>query len=272
MTVRSRAITEQGVRAARTLVDQVSAVIATLTPQEWEQPSGCAGWRVQDVIAHLGGGAHSTVEPPEAGGEPATGTAEQLMAAMVDVRRGQTSAQIKAEYLEYAGRSVDWMAGLQSEPTASTEVPILDLGNYPLHIFPDIVAFDHYCHLYVDVLAPFGPIERDVAPADDDMLRPAIGWMLLGLPQMQGRDLDVLQRPLALELSGPGGGRWVLTPAGPDTPIEIRESGDPAAATVHSSAPDFVRWATARAPWRELAEVTGDATAAEPFLDRLNII
>jgi uncharacterized protein (TIGR03083 family) len=261
------------VYAARELVDQVSELIESLTPQEWQQPSGCVGWRVQDVIAHLGGGAHQTVEPPNVDeGATIAGTAEQQMEAMVLARRTQTSEEIKQEYLDYAARSVDWMAGLQSEPVASTPVPILDLGTYPIHIFPDVVAFDHYCHLHVDVLAPFGPIDRTVPPVENEVLRPAIGWMLLGLPQMQGRDLDVLQRPLALELTGPGGGRWVLSPALSDAGIQVRESDEACPASVRSSAADFVRWATGRAPWRQLANLSGDVTAAEPFLDRLNII
>jgi uncharacterized protein (TIGR03083 family) len=261
------------VYAARKLIDQVSELVESLTPQEWQQPSGCVGWRVQDVIAHLGSGAHQTVEPPNVD-ERATnaGTAEQQMEAMVLARRTQTSEEIKREYLDYAARSVDLMTGLQSEPVASTPVPILDLGTYPTHIFPDIVAFDHYCHLYVDVLAPFGPIDRTAPPAENEVLRPAIGWMLLGLPQMQGRDLDVLQTPLALELTGPGGGRWVLSPAGSDARIQVRESDEACPASVRSGAADFIRWATGRAPWRQLAKLSGDVTAAEPFLDRLNII
>lgn len=248
-------------------------LIESLAPHEWQQPSGCVGWRVQDVIAHLGAGAHQTVEPPS-GDESGKvrGTAEQQMEAMVVGRRTWTSEAVKQEYLDYADRSIDSMTRLQIEPVASTVVPILDLGTYPLHIFPDIVAFDHYCHLHADVLAPYGPIERIVPPVEDEILRPAIGWMLLGLPQMQGRDLHVLRRPLALELTGPGGGRWVLLPASSDDRIQVHESDEACPVRVRSSAEDFVRWATGRANWRELAQLSGDVAAAEPFLDRLNII
>jgi hypothetical protein len=194
------------------------------------------------------------------------------MAAMVAVRSRWSSAEVRREYLDHADRATDVLAGLQAEPHASAEMKLLDLGVYPTHVLADVVAFDHYCHLYEDVLAPHGPVERAAPTLDDDLLRPVIGWMLLGLPQMQGRDLDVLRVPLALELTGPGGGRWVLTPAGSGADIQVDESEAACVATVTSTATDFVRWGTARASWRSLATVTGDGDGVGEFLDRLNII
>ena len=258
--------------AARELVGQVSDLVASLTDEEWELPSGCAGWRVQDVIAHLGSGAHNTLEPKPP--EPGL-TAEQQMEAMVTARREWPAAQVAQEYLDHAMAAVEVMAGLQEQPHAAEVVPILDLGNYPLGILPDVVTFDHYCHLHVDLLAPHGPLDRAAPPAGEDILGPAIGWMLLGLPQMQGRELDVLTVPLVLDLSGPGGDRWLLTPADTSTPIRISavcEDGMADTTVVRSSTPDFVRWATRRAPWREFTDITGRRDAVEPFLDRLNII
>lgn len=38
------------IRAERT---DLAALLRTLSPQEWETPSLCAGWRVRDVVAHL---------------------------------------------------------------------------------------------------------------------------------------------------------------------------------------------------------------------------
>jgi uncharacterized protein (TIGR03083 family) len=32
---------------------ELVAFLETLTPQEWERPSLCAGWRVRDVVAHM---------------------------------------------------------------------------------------------------------------------------------------------------------------------------------------------------------------------------
>jgi uncharacterized protein (TIGR03083 family) len=31
----------------------VAALLSTLSPEEWETPSLCAGWSVKDVVAHM---------------------------------------------------------------------------------------------------------------------------------------------------------------------------------------------------------------------------
>jgi uncharacterized protein (TIGR03083 family) len=31
----------------------LAALLATLSPQQWEAPTLCAGWRVRDVVAHM---------------------------------------------------------------------------------------------------------------------------------------------------------------------------------------------------------------------------
>lgn len=38
------------IRAER---DGLLAMLATLTPAQWDVPSLCAAWRVRDVVAHL---------------------------------------------------------------------------------------------------------------------------------------------------------------------------------------------------------------------------
>ncbi|MBD0323669.1 MAG: maleylpyruvate isomerase family mycothiol-dependent enzyme [Aldersonia sp.] len=38
---------------ARAEREDIAALLATLTPEQWEAPSLCAGWRVRDVVAHM---------------------------------------------------------------------------------------------------------------------------------------------------------------------------------------------------------------------------
>ncbi|GAB3698739.1 maleylpyruvate isomerase family mycothiol-dependent enzyme [Saccharopolyspora tripterygii] len=45
----NRAATMEMAVAERT---DLAEYLATLTPQQWEEPSLCAGWRVRDVVAH----------------------------------------------------------------------------------------------------------------------------------------------------------------------------------------------------------------------------
>ena len=87
--------------------------------------------------------------------------------------------------MQYCNGTLATLTALQDEPLASTVIPLADLGSYPMHLLADAYTFDHYCHLRVDLLSPRGPIERELAPADDTLIAPAVGWMLAGIPQMQ---------------------------------------------------------------------------------------
>jgi hypothetical protein len=49
--------------ALRAEAAAMSAFIGTLTESEWAAPSKAPGWRVQDVIAHLGAGCHGFFQP-----------------------------------------------------------------------------------------------------------------------------------------------------------------------------------------------------------------
>lgn len=39
---------------------RLDRVLAALTPQQWEAPTDCSGWRVRDIVAHLIGAAEAT--------------------------------------------------------------------------------------------------------------------------------------------------------------------------------------------------------------------
>lgn len=251
-------------------IDEVKQVITTLTDEEWARPCGCDGWTVRELVAHMSSNYKETADPSPPPPEPIDLPAERMMDLLVDAREGWSNQQILDEYLEHCDGALAAMTALQDEPMASNVIPIVDLGDYPMHQLADAFAFDHYCHLRIDLLAPHGPIERDIAPADDALAGPAVGWMLTGLPKMQPGLEQHLAGRLRLDLSGPGGGTWDLTREG-DAIVVGQPSGD-ADATVASSAHDFVLWGTVRTPWRDHSTVTGDERVAATFLDELNII
>jgi hypothetical protein len=170
--------------------------------------------------------------------------------------------------------AVTAIAALQEEPLASTPVPLADLGTYPMHQYAEAFAFDHYCHLRVDLLAPSGPIRRDVPAADAARLGPAIEWMLLGLPQMQPGLERSLAAPITLVLTGPGGGSWRLAPDVAAGAIIVTKGAvsDGVVANVTSDGHAFVIWGTRRSSWRDHCTITGDAAVAATFLDALNIV
>ena len=56
-------MSREGIEALRIAVDEVKSVITTLTDEEWLRPSGCAGWSVRDLVAHMSSNYKETVDP-----------------------------------------------------------------------------------------------------------------------------------------------------------------------------------------------------------------
>ena len=197
-------------------------------------------------------------------------TAEQLQESLVQARRDWSAEQVRQEWLDYRDGALEVMEVLQSEPAASAPLTLSELGTYPSHQLADAFAFDLYCHLRVDLLAPTGSVSRPVAPVTDEVLAPGIGWMLTGIPQMCVPVGQVLDKPLGLVLTGPGGGSWTLHPGRP-FPTITEGLADPAA-VVTSAATDFVLWGTKRTDWRAAGQLRGDEAYAATVLDAMNIV
>jgi len=266
-------MSQAGLQAVRLAVDEVKSVITTLSDAEWAAPSGCTGWSVKDLVAHMSSNYKEICEPSPPPAEPVNLPAERLMDLLVEPRKPWTNAEVRDEYLTYCDAAVNALGALQEEPLASTPVPLADLGTYPMHRYAEAFAFDHYCHLRVDLLAPSGPISRDVPAADAARLGPAINWMLLGLPQMQPGLERSLAAPITLTLTGPGGGSWRVAADGDAGLITVADgAASDGVAHVTSDGHAFVIWGTCRSPWRDHCTVTGDSAVASTFLDALNIV
>lgn len=268
-------MSSQAVKALRKIHTEVEKVIQSMQEEDWEKQSLCEGWRVQEVFAHMSSNMKEAINPTppqETPQEPLK--AEDAMEALVAPRRDWTAQDLLDEYAQYLEDWLGQMEALQEEPTASTMIPLADLGTYPMHMLANAFAFDHYCHLYIDILAPEGPLAIDIDQPTDDMLRPGIEWMIAGMPQMQAEELAaVVTEPLELELTGNGGGTWTIQPAGNDRMITIAPRANlGSTATVASSAHDFVSWGTKRSDWRSSCTIDGNESYATKVLDTLNII
>ena len=260
-------MTKRGVEAVAADSQEALALGESLTTEEWMAASDCAGWRVKDVFAHMSSVFRQVADPTSAV-EGATDDTEANQELYVAQRKDWPPSQVLDEYREWSEKGIAALAGLQEPPMADTVIPLNDLGSHPLHLLANALAFDHYCHLRNDVLAPNGPIERPPLPSDDLRVGATVEWMLAGLPQMCAADLaGKLDPPINLVLSGPGGGEYVLGSGG------VTPGRDPsAAATVASPAADFVVWGTQRRPWASYVEIDGDERAAALVLDAINII
>ncbi len=192
---------------------------------------------------------------------------------MLERRRWPVAAVID-EYETYSGRAIGVFASLQVA-AGDKVIPMADFGMQPMSLLPSTFLFDGYTHFRGDILGPNGRVERPEPPRDEQRLRPTVEWMLAVLPWMCADALGaVVDRPVALDLAGPGGGGWTIAPGGPDGRVAVVEEPAPgdAAAVVRSTDHDFAMWGTRRTPWRDHVVIEGDADYAASVLDAINIV
>ena len=254
-------MSQAAIDALRAERDEVLKLARSLSDDEWAAASDCDGWRVQDVITHMTMGMRQVVDPASvpSGDGP---DVEQDMELGVSARKGWSNADVLADYEAISAQAIEVFGSLQDEPLASTPIPMKNLGTHPMHLVPNAFAFDHYCHLRIDILRPTGPIDRPAPPSDELRLAPTIEWMLAGLPQMCEEALaKVVTAPVRIDITGPGAAS-----------ITLGGDGDPAA-TIRSTSRDFVIWGTQRRPWRDYdVTIEGDAELGAAVADNINII
>jgi uncharacterized protein (TIGR03083 family) len=248
-------------------------IVPLVDGEQWDLPSACPGWRVIDVIAHLAALAHEAVDPPAA--DPAwPKNRERYHDLRVNERRGRSHSEVLGEWRRFTPQQLKSLEPGQDMPQADEPVVVAGLGTYPRHLLANTMAFNVLCHLRYDLLAPGGPLPFTLPEPDDELVAPAVEFMLAGIPQMQGHDLDAtVTEPLVFDFTGPGAMTVTVHPVQgrPDGRLTVAPGAD-GDVRIRSAATDFILWGTTRKPWREYCEITGDASAAEPFLDRLNIV
>lgn len=260
-----------GLEASRELAERYSVVVRSLTPDEWSAPSRCAGWSVKDLVAHTGSNFAALTDPPEPDpAVPPPTTAEELQNRLVDARRDWTYTQVADEFLAHLDGAVGVLGAMQRDDLAEQPMVLTDLGTYRTHQLSDAFAFDMWCHMYVDLLGPDGPVVRPIPDPEDDLVRVAVEWMWTGLPQMCTPVSAVLDRLIGVKLTGAGGGEWTLVPGSELLTVETGLSRTDTVIT--SRATDFVLWGTTRSSWRDHVSIDGDRSYAEKILDTVDII
>jgi uncharacterized protein (TIGR03083 family) len=212
-----------------------------LTPTDWDQPTGCSGWSVKDVVSHLGALYWMVVDPsklPDTADQPTEEAAE----LQVRARRSMLPAEVVADYESVSKLAIEALAGLEA---ADFELPLGDLGTYPAWLLPTAFCFDHFTHIRADLCIPRGPLTAAI-PASDDP-RPVLDWVEAALPQQGQAVLDSLPQSALIEVTGPAG-----------RSLQVGPPGEPAA-TVRCDPLSLVKWCTQRADWESLSvEASGD--------------
>ena len=247
-------MTTAAIEALRADHTAFSGLADTFTAEDWNAPSACEGWAVRDVLGHMTQLFRQVVDPASLPPADASGLTERTQDRWVEALQDLPVEDVLAEYRTLGDQALTGLEGLQG---VDETMDLGDLGTHPMHLIANAFAFDHYTHIRVDVLAPGGPVERPAPPVLEAHLAASADWILACIPQMTPA---AVTEPVDLVLTGPGGRTARL---GPD--------GD-AVATVTSSIPDLVLWATGRAAWQDLdVKVTGDESVGTRFLDTVHV-
>ncbi|CAM5353220.1 maleylpyruvate isomerase N-terminal domain-containing protein [Streptomyces coeruleorubidus] len=238
----------------------------SLADDEWTAPSAAAGWRIADVVAHIGATARSFYTP--AGLRTIfAASLEQVNEDPVGRRRDRSRADVMAEYRRTSRRATALLDAVRRTPAARVRVRLAELGRYPMGLMiGGALVFDHHTHLRHDMAPALG---RPVPPTEADRMRAVLTWMIAVLSnQVAQAPVAGLDARVALTLTGPGGGTWWIDVAGGLAP-----SSGAVAAHVTAPALTFPDWGTQRSSWRDSdVTVTGDTELAARFLDTVNVI
>jgi hypothetical protein len=111
---------------------------------------------------------------------------------------------------------------------------------------------------------------RPAPGTDANRMAVVLEWMLAVLSnQLRAAAPSWLDRPLAITLTGPGGGTWRVAPGG----ALARGSAAGAAAQITGVTLEFPEWGTRRASWRDRdVQIAGDTDYATALLDTVNVV
>jgi uncharacterized protein (TIGR03083 family) len=225
--------------------EEVLRIGSALDAQDWAAPSGCEGWSVKDVVAHMGTLFWTAVDQsvlPDVAGVATEEAAEVLVAS----RRGMSGPQVLDDYPIVSKRALsvlELLAGVDDE------IPLGDLGTYPARILPAAFCFDHYTHIRADLVAPRGSLPGPVPPSDDLRLAPTLEWIEAAVPQ---------QNRAIVESDGFEAADIVISGTAART-IRIGNPNGSASATARSDAATLVQWIPQRGDWQNLVvDAEGD--------------
>ena len=257
------------VAAVRAERDAIVSFCHQLSDADWSRPSLCEGWTVKDVVAHMGAAAHGFFTPWVVG-LIVNGDVEKHNDRDAEKRAGWEPKRVLKEYESWSRRAGVAHAALQKPGLRALPIRLAEVGVYPAYLLTSAIVFDSGLHLRHDIAGALG---RPTSPTDANRIGCTLEWMFAGLSPMSGDALSWVDRPIEVNLVGPGGGTWTVAPgkkgrvavaAGPAT--------DPVAA-VEGDAATFPVWGTRRQAWRDAdVSLKGDEDVATRFLDAMRII
>jgi uncharacterized protein (TIGR03083 family) len=259
-------VTNDPVGALRRERSELLTFCRNLSDADWQMPSAAVGWRVQDVVAHMGS-AYRALFGLAALELMRSKDIERTNDLLVDRRRDWPPSRVITEYDRWSQVMLRLMGPVSRTPLARAPMRLAELGRFRVGQLLCAIVFDTHTHLRHDIAPALG---RSVPDSDADRMAVVLEWMMAVLGnQLRASRPEWLDRPVSIALSGPGGGCWVVRPDGSIQP------GSPAdtAAQIDGVALEFPEWGTQRASWRAReVSVGGDAEYGARFLDAVNVV
>ncbi|MFI5777629.1 maleylpyruvate isomerase N-terminal domain-containing protein [Nocardia sp. NPDC051570] len=239
-----------------------------LGAQEWAAPSAAPGWSVGDVLLHMTITARALVTPAMAA-MLTTRDVERLNDRLVDDRRSHTTKYLLSDFSAWSARGCRALAVLTVPGPSLIRLPLGELGWHPLEILPAMFVFDWHTHLRHDI-AP--ALDRPPPATDPRRMTAVMAWLTALLARSHREALSWLDAPVALTLTGPGGGTWRIEHRAGRLRVRPGQAAG-AAAHIAGLTLEFPQWSTRRMPWRACAvAVTGDAELGARVLDSIKLV
>jgi uncharacterized protein (TIGR03083 family) len=238
-----------------------------LDPPEWVAASAAHGWRIQDVVGHLGSACHALFTPASLT-ILRSRDIERTNDVFVDHRRSWTPTRTLAEYERWSARVIVLAGVAVRTPLAHLRLPMAELGRFrAAQLLTGAMVFDHHTHLRFDMAPALG---RPAPETDAGRVATVLNWMFAVLGnQLRSHRPAWRDSPVGITLHGPGRGDWRV---GADGAVEPGPATD-AAAQITGNTLEFAEWATQRVSWRERdVKIAGDEEYAARFLDEMNVV
>lgn len=183
----------------------LDAVLAGLSPADWERPSAAAGWSVADVMLHLAQ-TEELVSAAVAGTkvalsvEPGGPAVDEVAGQLVEAERGAAPDEVYRRWCEASRAAVGALRGCGP----GTRLTWVAAQMSPRSLATTRLA-EHWAHA-LDITGPLG------LPYPDTSRLRHVAWLAVRtLPYafaLAGQDAG----PVRCELAAPGGGTWRLGP------------------------------------------------------------
>ena len=266
---------QQGVDLMEHVWSSIDSLCSPLTEAQWNTPTDCPGWSVQDQVSHLVGAESGILGNPRPDHTPkktshVKNDVGQSNEVVVDFRRSWPGQKVLDEFRELTGQRLTFLRGLSDDGfAAETQTPI---GPGTITEFVRIRIFDAWVHEQDmrRALGIPGELEGSVAAH-------SVGRIARALPFVTARKAQALDGvTVVFNITGTSGcvvsvavegGRGKELDAVPDSPT----------VTITTDVETFARlgcgrWDPAEALSSGKIAVSGDTALGNNIVNQMNIM